>query len=408
MAAQILSTFDAALKIDYLPVIREQLNNAGVLSSRIERNERDVSGKQWQITTHTSRNSGVGSGTETGLPTAGYQSYANPYGNVKYTRGRISVSGPVIEASKGDKGAMARALESEIKGVTADMKKEVNYQFFNDGTAVRALINGDPGTEVTLTLDTPGTRWLSEGMKVSIIAPATGDITTNGSNLTLSKILSATSAELSAAADADVADNDWVIRYGARAVGGGSLANNPSYEMMGLKGIIDDGTYVDTLHNISRTTYPYWNCSTNSTDSNSGTLRDMTLDLIQASLTSVEVNGGKTNLIISDHALRDAYAALVVADKRFVNTMKLDGGWTALEYNGIPWVADGDCPANTVFFVDTDHLQIMQMSDWNWMDRDGAVLSRVSGEDSYEAVLYWYADLTTDKPKAHAFLRDVQ
>jgi hypothetical protein len=50
----------------------------------------------------------------------------------------------------------------------------------------------------------------------------------------------------------------------------------------------------------------------------------------------------------------------------------------------------------------------MQMSDWSWMDRDGAVLSRVSGEDSYEAVLYWYADLTTDKPKAHAFLRDVQ
>jgi len=97
MAAQILSTFDAALKIDYLPVIREQLNNTNILSAKIERNERDVTGKQWQITTHTSRNSGVGSGTETGLPTAGKQSYANPYGNVKYTRGRISVSGRFIQ-----------------------------------------------------------------------------------------------------------------------------------------------------------------------------------------------------------------------------------------------------------------------------------------------------------------------
>ena len=303
---------------------------------------------------------------------------------------------------------MARALESEIKGVTADMKKEVNYQFFNDGTAVRAIINGDPGTQVTLTLDNPGTRWLSEGMKVDIIAPATGDIIANSSNLTLSTISSATACKLSAAADGATSDNDWVIRSGARALAGGSLANNPSYEMMGLKGIIDDGSYVTTLHNITRSTAPYWNCSVNSTDSNGGTLRDITLDLIQASLTSVEVNGGKTNLIISDHALRDAYAALVVADKRFVNTMKLDGGHTGLDINGIAWVADGDCPANTVFFVDTDHLQIMQMSDWSWMDRDGAVLSRVSGEDSYEAVLYWYADLTTDKPKAHAFLRDVQ
>ena len=406
--AQNLANFDEALKIDYLPVVRTQLNNTRILSSKIERNERDVTGKQWQITTHITRNSGIGAGTETGLPTAGNQEYANPYGVVKYNRGRIQVSGPSIEASKDDKGAIVRVLESEIKGVTEDLKKDINYQFFNDGTAVRALINGDPGTEVTLTLDTPGTRWLSEGMLVSILDPATGDITTSGAGLTLSTISSSTAAKLSAAANADVADNDWVIRTGARTVGGGSLTANPSLEIMGLKGIIDDNTYVDTLHNISRTTNPYWNCSTSTTDSNGGTLRDMTLALIQTQITAVEANGGKTNLIISDHAMRDAYAALVVADKRFVNTLKLDGGFMALAYNEIPWVADGDCSPNNVYFVDTDHLQIMQMSDWNWMDRDGAVLSRVSGSDAYEAVLYWYSDLTTDKPRAHSFLRDVQ
>jgi hypothetical protein len=44
--SQNLTNFDEALKIDYLPVIREQLNNARILSSKIERNERDVSGKQ--------------------------------------------------------------------------------------------------------------------------------------------------------------------------------------------------------------------------------------------------------------------------------------------------------------------------------------------------------------------------
>jgi hypothetical protein len=404
--SQNLTNFDAALKIDYLPVIREQLDNARILSSKIERNERDVSGKRWQMTTHIMRSSGVGSGTETGLPTAGNQSYANPYGNVKYTRGRIQISGPTIEASKDDKGAIVRALESEIKGITEDMKKEVNYQLFNDGSAVRALVNGDPGTEVTLTLDGPGTRWLQEGMLVDFLDPSAGTTRTPTTGTYIASISSSTAAKTSVANVSGVADNDWVIRKGARA--GATSAATDSYEMMGIKGIIDDGTYVDTLHNISRTTYPYWNCSTNSTDSNGGTLRDMTLDLIQASLTSVEVNGGKTNLIISDHAMRDAYAALVVADKRYVNTMKLDGGFMALEYNGIPWVADADCSPNTVYFIDTDHLQIMQMSDWSWMDRDGAVLSRVSGEDSYEAVLYWYADLVCDRPKAHAFLRDVQ
>lgn len=404
--AQTLTNFDEALKIDYLPVVREQLNNARILSSKIERNERDVSGKRWQMFTHVGRSSGIGSGTETGLPTAGNQEFLNPYGNVKYTRGRIQVSGPTIEASKDDKGAIVRALESEIKGITEDMKKEVNYQFFNDGSAVRALVNGDPGTEVTLTLDTPGTRWLQEGMLVDFFDPAAGTTRTPTSGSYIASISSATACKMNTAAVSGVADNDWVIRLGARA--GATTLLTDSYEMMGLKGIIDDGTYVTTLENLSRTTYPHWNCSISSTDSNGGTLRDVTLDLIQAQITAVEANGGKTNLIISDHALRDAYAALVVADKRYVNTMKLDGGFMALEYNGIPWVADADCPINTVFFIDTDHLQIMQMSDWSWMDRDGAVLSRVANSDAYEAVLYWYADLTTDKPKAHSFLRDVQ
>lgn len=400
--AQNFTNFDQALKIDYLPVIREQLNNATVLLNKVQRNERDVVGKQWQQVAHYQRNSGVGSGTETGLPTAGQQKYANPYGVVKFTRGRIQVSGPVMEASKNDTGAIVRALESEIKGVTTDMKREVNYQFFNDGTAARAIINGDPGTEVTLTLDNPGTQYMYDGMLIDIVDPTTGVPTANSTDLTISTVDSATQATLSAAADTAVADNDVIVRANSTDDAG------TSYEMMGLKGIIDDATYVTTLHNLSRSTYAWWKASTHSNDDNSGTNRDLTLALIQDSISAVEKNGGKTNLILSGHDVRDSYAALVVADKRFVNTMDLDGGFKALEYNGIPWVADRDCPPNTVFFVDTDHLQIMQMSDWNWMDKDGAVLSRVSGSDAYEAVLYWYADLTTDRPRAHSFLRDVQ
>ena len=41
-------------------------------------------------------------------------------------------------------------------------------------------------------------------------------------------------------------------------------------------------------------------------------------------------------------------------------------------------------------------------------DKDGAVLSRVADSYAYEAVLYWYADLASDRPRAHSFLRDVQ
>jgi len=406
--AQNLTNFDEALRIDYLPVVRQQLNNNTILLKKTQKNQRDVVGKQWQLTAHFKRNSGIGAGSETGLPTAGNQQYENPYGVVKYNRARIQVSGPTIEASKNDKGAIVRALDAEIKGATTDLEKDLNYQLMNDGTAVRALINGDPSTGTTLTLDAPGTNYFSDGMLIDILDPATGDVTTSGTELTVSTVDSSTEVTISAAANADVADNDWVVRSGARALGGGSLAANPSYEMMGLKGIIDDATYVTTLHNLSRSTYAWWKCSTHTNDDNSGTNRDMTLTLIQASITAVEKNGGKVSLILSDHDMRDAYAALVVADKRFINTLDLDGGFKALDYSGMPWVADVDMQPNTVFFMDMEHLYLMQMADFNWMDKDGAILSRVSGSDAYEAVMYIYQDLATDRPRSFSFLRDVQ
>lgn len=399
--SQNLTNFDEALKIDYLPVIREQLNHKTILLDKVQRNEQDVSGKQWQLTAHYQRNSGVGAGSETGLPSAGQQKYKNPYDNVKYNRGRIQISGPVMKAAKNDKGAIVRALDSEIKGVTRDLKKEVNYQLFNDGTAVRAVVNGDPGTGTTLTLDGPGTLYMFDGMKIDILDPG-GTPTTSGTDLTVATVDSDTQVTMSANLNADIADDDVVVRANSTDDAG------TSYEMIGLKGIVDDATYVGTLHNLPRSSFAWWNCATHSNDDNSGTNRDLDLDLIQDSITAVEKQGGEVGMILSDHDLRDSYAAIVVADKRYVNTMDLDGGWKALDYSGIPWVAEVDCPPNTVFFIDLGHLFLMQMSDWDWMDEDGAILSRVSGEDAYEAVLFWYSELATDRPRAFSFLRDVQ
>ena len=407
--AQTLTNFDEALKIDYLPVVREQLENSTVLLSKIQRDEENVEGKRWQLTAHYQRNSGVGAGSETALPTAGNQAYKNPYGTVRYNRGRIQVSGPTIKASKTNKGAMVRALDAEMQGVTRDLKKEVNYQLFNDGTSKRALVNGDPSTGTTLTLDNPGTMYLSEGMYLDIVDASSG--VAEDSDVVVTSVDSTTQVTVSAALDANIEDNSRVIR--ADSTDGAGILPSDSYEMMGLKGIVDDATYVTTLHNLSRSTYNWWKCSTFSTDDNSGTNRDLTLDLVQDAITAVEKNGGEVNMILSSHDIRDTYVSLVTADKRFVNTLTLDGGWKALEYssggNGsIPWVADVDCPPNTVFFIDTNHLRIMQMADWDWMQEDGAILSRVSGSDAYEAALFWYADLATDRPRAFSFLRDVQ
>jgi hypothetical protein len=42
------------------------------------------------------------------------------------------------------------------------------------------------------------------------------------------------------------------------------------------------------------------------------------------------------------------------------------------------------------------------MSDWEFMEEDGAVLNRVPNTDAYEGTLFLYAELATDGRNAHA------
>src|SRR4051812_170585 len=105
MAGTTLTTADAALKEDYQPTIREQLNNSSMLLNQIERNSKDVEGRRAILSLHTNRNSGVGARAEGGtLPTAGSQGYTEERVPLRYNYGRIKLTGPVIRAMKSDKG----------------------------------------------------------------------------------------------------------------------------------------------------------------------------------------------------------------------------------------------------------------------------------------------------------------
>ena len=61
-----LTTADSALKEDYQPAIREQLNNEIMMLAQIESNSTDVEGRRAVLSLHVSRNSGVGPRAEGG------------------------------------------------------------------------------------------------------------------------------------------------------------------------------------------------------------------------------------------------------------------------------------------------------------------------------------------------------
>lgn len=398
-----LSTADSALKEDYQPAIREQLNNTVMFLQQIERNSKDVEGRRAVLSLHVGRNAGVGARADGGaLPTAGQQAYAEERVPLRFNYGRIQISGPTIRAMKSDKGSFTRAVDSETKGMSNDLRRDVNRQLFgtSDGVIAATGVTAASTTVVLNTTTAPATavqrRQLEVGMFIDIGAVATP--TSVASNR---QILSVTTTTITiSGAAVTTATTDRIFRAGS----GGSGANQK--ELTGIQTIVDD---TGTLFNVDPTVNPTWVAVDNG---NGGVNRTPTENLFAQVMHAVSIAGGAdVNLWVTSDGVHRAYANNLTSLKRFPNTLDLKGGYKALSMTagggelGLIW--DRDAPANTAFALNTEHLTQHEMSDWEWMDEDGAVLSRVSGVDAYEAVMFKYHELTTDKRNAHGVLRDL-
>ena len=141
-------------------------------------------------------------------------------------------------------------------------------------------------------------------------------------------------------------------------------------------------------------------------------LRSPSDTLFGQALDEINIRSGQdASLLLTSHGVVRSYAATLTAQKRFTNTLNLRGGFKALAVASgreeVPLAADRDHPPNQVTAIKTDQIRQHESSDWEFMDEDGAVLSRVPDVDAYEAVLFKYHELVTDQRNVHARVEDL-
>lgn len=390
-----LTTADSALKEDYQPGIREELNNTIMMLKQVESNSIDVEGRRAVLSLHVTRNSGVGARAEGGtLPTAGNQGYAEERVSLRYNYGRIQVSGPVIKAMKSDTGSFVRAIDGETKGIVNDLKRDVNRQIFGTSDGVIATC-GTTTTDTVIVLDAATSkqqiRQLEVGMVVDIGTVASPTLIASARTITAVVQTVGSMTITISGATVSTTSADFVFRSGS---GGSGAAQK---ELTGLRTIVAAS---GALFNVDPATYPVW---VSYVDTSGGTPNDIKFEL--ATDTISIVSGQDPDLIVTTDGVSRAYAATLQAQKRFQNTLELKGGFKAISVTtpkgeiGLTW--DRDCPKGDAFIVNTSHLKQHQSSDWQFMDEDGSVLFRVSGQDAYEATLFKYHELTTDARNTH-------
>lgn len=389
-----LTTVSALLKEVYEKDVQDQLNNDVVGFKRIERTSEgvtnEVGGRYVTFPLRVGRNHGIGARNENeALPTPGQQKTTAARVGLKYLYGGINLTGQTIELANDNYQAFAGALDEEITGLKRDLAKDVNRQFYGDGTGTMAIVASDIASVVTVD----NIQYLEVGMMIDVLSNV-GAV--RASNRMITAINTATKAVTYDGADASasIVATDIIVRTG-----------NYNREMTGLGAIIKD---TGTLYNVDPTVTPQWKSVVNA---NGGTPRALTEALMIKVNDDVRVNGGTVTVGFTNLGVRRAYFNLLKTDRRYVNTKDFEGGFSGLAFTTdkgeIPIVVDVDAPYNRIYFANEKAIKLYRESDWGWMDRDGNKFQRVIGFDAYEARMYQYCEMGTHRRNSHGVLADI-
>lgn len=384
-----LATIADALKIDYLPEIREQVNNgSNYFVKKVKEKAEKINGdgKNFSIAHHFGRNAGVGAGTEMGsLPVAGQQGYKASTGNVKYVHGRLQVSNATIQASKRDETSYIRALSSEVKGLTTDMQNFMKRVTFGDGSGVLAKLKVNT-TANALEVDDVRNFFIGQIVDIYTL-PAT--------SLATSLVIT----------DVDYDTKKVTVSGSALTTTAGMVivsANSLNLEPNGLGSIISK---TSSLQGLDPATYGWWKSTVMA---NGGTPRAISDQLLRLLVNRVDiVSGKKVEWLSTTHGIQAAYEATMANLRRYVNSMKLEGGYDALEFDGMPLIADRYAPAGKVWSGNWDDLGWYYTSELEFMDEDGSMFSRVQDKSAYEATAFEYGTFVCHARNAYAELGDI-
>lgn len=444
----------------YLGPIRSQINNKALLLKRLRRNSEDVEGDYALIPMHTGRSAASLSVQDGGtLPAADRQRYTTVRVKVKYHYHTVQVTGPSMSASRTGRGAFLRSLESEMAGAARDARLEKNRQCWQDGSGRIAAIVSAATPNITCknlwdySSQSPLLKGVKVGDRVAIEDVSAGGVQAlgaTGNYVDITAVNPSTKViTLSAAITAAVAQGDHLIKgtgtgdtvsinttsFRGRS---GATALDPK-EQMGLMGIINGpngwpitpfavgGAYVPSW-DAGLTGDLYAGASSASTfvraklqewadplwasyvDFNAGVPRPITTRMIQKMMDGVEELGEAAfTVMISDYATRLPILDVMAQDRRFVNAQayKLDGGWEAIDFNGVPITVDKDAPTGALIGLHEPDLEFFQESDWFWLDKDGSILVRTSRADAWEATLAKYDELGSHRRSVHGAIGDI-
>ena len=343
-------------------------------------------GKYWKLANLTGGLQGIGSRLEgQTLPAGGTPIVINPLINLKYHYARVNTFWQAFRAATAGPAGFADFGTAVLLPCVENLTDDLDRQACGFGAGIVCRVDMAVPT-TSLDVDAPFgiasdiKAWLNlkPGMTIVFGPNADGSALRDGGNPATVLTVnvggnSGGGTVLLDALPAGVADNDYIFRGDQYATN--VPVNGQEPEMMGLEGIVDDGTVLDTLQNISRTTTYEWRSPVINANAApySGNFTD---GLALKAVSDVKTIGGgrPTTFVASHDVARQAFNAVrqlggFGANRDGAQPVMGAKGVTVLtpmgefEVRGVGRITPGRC-----FVLDGSTLIRVKDGDGDWVD----------------------------------------
>lgn len=360
------------------------------------------------------------------LAGAGVQGYITP----RYVYASLRLSGPAVEAGKGNLAAFADVQGDAIANVYKSLVVDLNRQCWGDGFGKIAVLSASATPSTTTAWAATcnndlGLRYARKGM-VCDVHTSSGAIDSSCLSIRISKLdyankkiyfeaIQDSAASLygtyhprsytTVNATGTVANASIISRQGARD---SSFATSDTpWELTGLEAMFDDGTLVATFEGVTVASYPEFKAQMMG---NSDVNRELSIDLMLAALDKASVHGNTpVDTILTGLGQRRKYFNLLAPDVRYTAGTFV-GGYETLAFaqgGRVNMVFDPVAQPNKMYMFPKSAIRKYELTPIGW---GGLTNDKVHWREMYDQAtmfLRTYTNLGVEERQALMLLEDL-
>lgn len=300
----------------------------------------------------------------------------------------IQFTGLSAAVADSDEEAFANSVVDALDMAKERLLSDENRQFYGLGNGLLA----NPGASYTaaaVSISVSSTQYLRKNQVIDIFNGSTKTVDSRRINYVdrVNNVI-----DFATSLGVALVTTDSIVKENIR-----DSAPADGKEMMGLRGIVDDGTDLTTFQNINASTSYEWRAiRINASSAN------LTSDLLQRLIDDVAILGGEEpDTLITHPNQRRKYLDIVVPQKRYMDG-NMDSGFTKVSFNGKELWLDKDCQPNVVYGLKKSALRKFEVLPLQMGSHDGSdKFLRLSNTDTFQAYWRHYCNFGTGKRNLH-------